>query len=226
MRLLRSRFLLSAVLLACVTAPAAAQRCLGTASFARGAVRPGVGIAFADQEKSLSASVSFGEPGGWFAGGSVGTAMYEGLSENGTTFGANLGYAIPVASGGGVELCPIAQYTHQSGPKVDLGFGLGTFDLSADAYAFGLAIGGVASGSEQFELVPFASAAYSSVSASASLGGASASATQRYTLLEAGVGFVIGGRTTFRPSVAYPLGIDGATAVLSLGVSVNLGGGK
>ena len=76
------------------------------------------------------------------------------------------------------------------------------------------------------DFVPFAGAAYFVSRASASAGDVSESESQDYTEIDVGAGFVINKVLTLQPSVAIPVGVDGAKSTFLLAFAFNVGSGK
>ena len=73
------------------------------------------------------------------------------------------------------------------------------------------------------DFVPFAAASYVLARATATIGGTSDSDSQDYTEIDIGAGFVFNRTLTIRPSVAIPVGIDGAKSAFQLAFAFNFG---
>src|SRR5687768_658017 len=94
-----NRMTIVVALLVVSAAGAAAQTCMGTASFTAGRIRIEGAASFNDDANGLGASVSVGSPIGLFAQGSVARMTFDGAEfddESAPLFGLQAGYAINV----------------------------------------------------------------------------------------------------------------------------------
>lgn len=201
-----------------------AQTCSGTAAFSAGPVRLGAGLATSEGVKSYGVSMAVGANTGPFASGTLSRAEYSDIDGAGTVFGFGAGYAIDLNPAKTVQFCPIATFNYQSGPDIDIG--TSTISTSAHAIGFGGSIGGILPVGPTVDFVPFAGAAYFVSRASASAGDVSESESQDYTEIDVGAGFVINKVLTLQPSVAIPVGVDGAKSTFLLAFAFNVGSGK
>lgn len=204
-----------------VAAALPAQVCTGNASFRSGAMRVGASADFGDKTRAFSGQFAVGQPVGLFAGASVGAVTIQDVSGSGTVVAAAAGYSADLRPDGKAQLCPIASFAYQSGPDVDTGFG--TASVSAHSFGFGGSIGGIVASSPTMDLVPFAGAQYVHATASGSIAGFSSSSSDDYGNIAFGAGIVFNHIFTLRPSVAFPVGLEGGTPVYSVAFTVSFG---
>jgi len=217
-----ARFVTTAFYLALFTLPAAkaaAQTCVGTASFASGSVRLGAGIDFAKDAKQYAAQLAFGKAGGPFAAGSIGRVDVDDTDESATSFGGELGYSLNVAERGSLEVCPILGIGYASADVSEGGFSV---DISTRALSAGFAIGGVASSSPTFAFVPSVSLAYVNQNIK-SEGAIEFDESDDFGVITLAAGFVFNQRVTLRPNFAFPVGLDDSDPTYGVGISFNFG---
>lgn len=205
--------------LAVLATPASAQRCLGHATFSNQPVRVGVGAQFGDGVKGFGASLAVGAASGGFGSIGASTISYDGVSPTGTVFSIGGGGAFPLAPNDKASVCALAQFDLQSGPNLPTS--LGTVEASARTIGIGAAIGGVAAEGDGIEFVPFASAAFVNLSATAKLSGFSASNDENFGLLGAGFGIVFARRVNLRAQLSYPVGLANAKVNGGIGLAVS-----
>jgi hypothetical protein len=207
-------------------ASADAQMCAGLASFTRGPYQVFGTAGFNDNAKSFAGGFGFGGAGP-FGQISIGTTNYDNIDGSSLLLGAGGGYQATLGQKGIVHLCPTASLGIASGPNNLDVFGDGSvvLDLHETDLSFGLALGVLASGSNPTEIIPMASLAFVSATAKASddVSGSSQSDTQTFGLLELGLGFVFNRVVSFRPHVAIPIGLNGASTSFGATMSVNFG---
>ena len=206
-----------------------AQTCYGNAPFSAGPVRIGAGLATSEGVKSYGASLAVGTNSGPFALGGVSRTEYSdldgsGLDGSGTSFGISAGYAIDLNPTKTMQVCPYADFDHESGPDIDVG--LYTLSTSADAVGFGGSFGGAVRVGPTLDLVPFAGTTYFVSRAWGTLDGETNSESYRYGLIDVGAGFVINKVLTLQPAVSIPIGVEGAKSTFRLDVSYNFGSAK
>lgn len=219
---MRLRSLLVALgVVALSAARLSAQACLGTAGFSSGPYRIGAGLSSADGVKSYGASMAMGAKAGPFAAGTLARVEYDGVDGSGTAVGINAGYAMDLNPTRTAQFCPLASFVYQSGPDFDLGNVKGS--TSSRALGLGGAFGGTVPMTPALDFVPFAAASYVLARATATIGGTSDSNSRDYTEIDVGAGFVFNRTLTIRPSVAIPVGIDGAKSAFQLAFAFNFG---
>ena len=113
---MRRTLLVSMALLAVVSAPAAAQTCLGLASHANGQMQVAGNASFTDLSNSFGGSFGYGQPGGVFANAQIGTTSFDGLDGSATDLGVQGGYQLTVGQAQ-MQLCPVASFGVGMGPK-------------------------------------------------------------------------------------------------------------
>ena len=218
-----TRFVKSACYLALFTLPAAtaaAQACVGTASFASGPARLGVGIDFAKDAKQYGAQIAFGKPGGPFAAGSIGRIDVDDTDESATSYGAELGYSLNISGKGSLEVCPILGLAYASAEASDGGV---TVDVSSRTFSAGFAIGGVAASTPTFAFVPSIGLAYANQNVELESGGVSFDVSEDFGVITLVPGLVFNQRITVRPNVAFPVGLDDSDPTYGIGISFNFG---
>ena len=202
----------------------AAQTCSGAAAFSAGPVRLGAGLASSDGVKSYGVNMAVGAKAGPFVSGSLSRTEYSDIADNGTLVGLGAGYAFDLNRTKTVQFCPEVSFRHESGPEIEY---LGsTISTSADAVGFGGVFGGVVPVTPTLDVVPFAGGAYVITQAWATLGRESESESLRYGEVDVGAGFVINKTLTLQPSVALPVGIEGAKSSFQLAFAFNFGSPK
>jgi hypothetical protein len=202
----------------------AAQTCAGAAPFSAGPIRLGAGLATSEGMKSYGVSMAVGAKAGPFASGSLSRSEYSDIDGSGTSVGIGAGYAIDLNPVKTVQLCPHAGFVYQSGPDIDLG--TSTITTSAHAVGFGGSIGNTVPLGPTVDFVPFAGASYLHSSATATFDGTSDTESQDYGEIDVGAGIVLNKTLTLQPSVAIPVGIDGAKSTFQLVFAFNFGSAK
>lgn len=221
------RSLLIAGLLLLAAAPIEAQICLGTPSFSAGPVRLGVGAEFGDDVSAFGGEIAAGQPAGAFGALRVSrlTLDFEGDSESASMVGVNVGYSIALNPANTLSLCPIAAFNYLSGPSFEAE-GV-SVDISSRAFGGGAAIGGSIVASPTMSLVPFASFAYFSetatVEASDGIDSIEEDVSDTYGVASLGAGFVFNKTITIRPSVAIPVGVEDGKASFAIALGFNFG---
>src|SRR6266478_1091708 len=202
------------------------QMCGGFASFKQGPYQVFGTAGFSNNAKSFAGGFGFGGAGP-FGQVSIGTTSYDNFHGSSLLFGGGLGYQVKLGQKGILQLCPTASLVFLSGPNNFDVFGDGSVvvDLSGTDLSFGLALGVLASGSNQTQIIPVASLGFVSGTTKASddVSGTSQSDTQTFGVLELGLGFVFNQVFSFRPNVAIPIALDGGVTSFGATISVNFG---
>jgi hypothetical protein len=185
-------------------------------------VQIGASADFSDDGKSFTGSLSVGSPEGAFAGVSIGTSSYDEVDGNSTEFGAQLGWQLPLGTGGVVQLCPVAGAFRSIGEDMD---DIGT-DVSSWGVLFGLQFGVLTGTTPQFRIVPTAGAALAYGKSRIESGLLDFEDDETFGILSVGVGFLVNSRLSLLPSINVPLGLDNADPVFRMMVAVNFGGGS
>jgi len=203
---MRRTLVVSMALFAVVTAPAAAQTCLGLASHSAGQMQVGGNAQFTDIYNSYGASFGYGQPAGIFAKANLGRTSYDGLDGSATDLGAQVGYQLTVGRVAQMQVCPVASLSLGMGPN-DIDGG-GT-DLSSQQGNIGFAVGKVMSSSPSMQVVPNAGLGLAYRKDKLDDGTNPALETsETYGLASIGVGLIFNSNIAVRPSVSIPLGSD------------------
>lgn len=232
--------------LAFTSVSAEAQVCTGSAPFSNGHLRLGIGggrigAGFGGTAGDPSAGVrlSFGAARGPFASLAASVVLYgsenpfvrEGLATRTTddASGGLVSFAggYGISSARGVEFCPFAGFSGQSGPlsydncSTRAGGGTtcsGGAEGSGRALWFGGGLGLLANPSPTIALVPFAAAAY----VRSTMTVRERNASEDYFELTLGMALVYK-RLTIRPTLSLPIGLKQGGSSLGIEFAVNLG---
>lgn len=217
----RSRLLTAILSAVAIGAPSvlAAQACLGNPSFSTNHLQVGAGATFDPSTTTFGGSFVGGSET-LFTGLTVGGASYDGVTGGSLLAGVTAGFQVPVTSGT-MQVCPIVGAEFGFGPS-DYD-GLGT-DFRSQAFSFGLAAGGELFRSERVAIVPSLSMGFAYTAATLTGVAATVTETETYGLAGAAIGFVLNDRLSVRPSVSFPIGLDGADPIFGIGFALNYGG--
>ena len=232
--------------IALMSRSADAQVCAGVSPFSNGNVRVGMGggslgagLGSADGDPSLGFHVAAGASRGAFAnvGVSAGFSAKRFIREKFAASGVDDAASATVSVSGGysvsspalrhIEFCPIAGFALQSGPQMwgqcaPLPSGgkscSGGIHGSARALWLGGNIGLLHRVSPTLAFVPFAGAAL----VSSRISGDERSQTDGYVEVSLGAGVVVR-RTTIRPTLSLPMGLEGGTSSVGLQFAFNIG---
>ncbi|WP_310570551.1 hypothetical protein [Gemmatimonas sp.] len=225
---------------------AKAQVCAGSSPFSNGNVRLGLvsgtigaGVGGADGETSFGLQLAAGESRGAFAsafasaGSSTKRFIREEFAASGAddalsnTIGASGGYSVTAPTWHEVELCPMAGFALQNGPAMwrectaIANGGLrcsGAVDASARALWFGGSVGRLHRVSPRMAFVPFVAAAV----VSSRITGDGRSQSDSYVNISLGAG-VLAKRMTIRPTLSFPMGLEGGRRSSGLQFAFNIG---
>lgn len=215
---MRRTLVASLVLVAAVSAPAAAQTCLGLASHSAGQMQVTGNASFTDLANTFGGTFGYGLPSGVFGKAGVATTSYDGVDGSAIDLGAQAGYQMSV---GKAAICPVASFSLGMGPKdID---GAGT-DLSSRQGTFGLAVGTAMGASQRMQIVPAVSLGLAYRSDKIEDATSSLSVSETYAQAGLGVGLVFNQNITVRPSVTIPVGLLGNNdPTFGLTVGMNFG---
>lgn len=218
---LRSRLLSSLVVVAAFVAPSAleAQACLGNPSFSTNHLQVGAGATF-DPSTTTFGGEFVGGSETLFTGLTLGGATYDGVSGGSLLAGVRAGFQVPVTSGT-MQVCPVVGAEFGFGPSDFDGNGT---DFRSRAFTFGLAAGGELFRSDRIAIVPSLSMgfAYTGVTATGLI--ATVTESETYGLAGAAIGLVLNNRLSVRPSISFPIGLEGADPIYGIGFALNYGG--
>ncbi len=197
----------------------AAQACLGQPSFALNHLQMTAGAAFDKESTSFGANLIGGSES-VFGGVGIGGATFDNIEGSTLLVGGTAGFQVPLTSGS-AQICPIVNAQFGFGPN-DFD-GLGT-DFSSRAVSFGIAAGGELFKSDRVALIPSISLAFAYNEGRYDSIGGLLTETNSYALAGAALGFVVSDKLAVRPSVSFPIGLEGADPVFGIGFALNYGG--
>jgi opacity protein-like surface antigen len=203
---------------ALLASTAAAQVCQGDLSF-RNPVHLGGALGISNNTTAFGGGMTFGQPRGFFGGGSLGMLNFDQLNGTGILLGGGLGYALPLADRSPWQICPGGTLTLDFGPSETVGGT--TAHFSQQTFTLGASIGRALPLSKSVTLLPFGSVALGHTIAHASVAGiGGGSASDSYLLLGFGAGFQFSPSLVLRPSLSLAAGADLVDdTVFSLGVT-------
>jgi hypothetical protein len=200
----------------------AAQTCAGAAAYSAGPVRIGAGLATTDGAKSYGLTLGVGSKAGAFGSATLSRGEYSDVDASSTAVGVGAGYAFDLNPTHTAQFCPQLSLIHQSGPDIDLGGS--ALSVTSHAVALGGSLGELVPLTPTLDLVPFGGASYVMSRATATFAGDSQSDSQDYSEIDVGAGFVFNKTFTLQPSLAIPVGLDGAKMSFQLAFAFNFGG--
>lgn len=205
-------------LFAAVSAPAAAQTCLGLASFSNGPIQVAGHGSFTQGVNSFGGSLGYGLPHSVFGSAAVSTTSYDVVNASSLGIGATVGYQMTLGKSAQAQLCPTASFGVGNGPD-DQAAGINESRRSANV---GFSVGTSMAASPRMQIVPNAglSLAYGK---SKREGVAVVETSDTYGLARLGVGVVISQNMSVRPSVDIPLGLAGSDPTFGLTLGYNFG---
>ena len=193
--------LISAVAgIAVCTTSAAAQLCRGDLSFRNSQKHVGAAVDMSQGSTSFGGGLSVGHSKGWYGGGSLGMASYDGITGHSIALGGDIGYSMPLADKSRWQMCPGASLSLGFGPNFDVG-GTKT-EMSSQTMALGLSLGTAVPMSKTFNLLPFGSASLAHTRASIKANGTSASGSDNYMVFGMGAGLQFSPSLVVRPSLS------------------------
>ena len=206
----------------CTTA-ATAQVCQGDLSFRGSQKHVGAALGVSNNSTSFDGGLTLGHSKGWFGGGSLGMASYDGITGHSIALGGDLGYSMPLANKSRWSMCPNASLSLGFGPNFDVG-GTKT-EMSSQTMALGLSLGTAVPMSKTFNLLPFGSAALGHTRVAVSANGNSGSADDSYLVLGMGAGFQFSPNLVVRPALNLLAGTEPGTddTIFSLGITWAIG---
>ena len=219
MRLPLRRLLPVALLIGALPSVAAAQACLGNASFSTNHLQMAGGYTFTSDFDELGASFTSGS-NSVFAGIGVNSYAVEGSDANVRVAGS-LGYQVPVTASGRVQACPMLRASY--GLPTDDFNGLGG-ELRTQSYGFGLAIGGALTQTDRFAIVPSVQAGVQRDVFRVRGGLLPVDDGDTYGVVGLGIGFVMNNALSIRPSVTLPVNAAFDDPIFGIGLSLNYGG--
>jgi hypothetical protein len=195
---------------------ASAQICLANPPLgANASANVSFGASFFNGGKSYDGGVLFG--GDVFGGAGLAYMDYDNTSLSFKEVSGTVG--VDVSKAEHVSVCPKMSAGYDFGLKI-LGVSVTQWVLAP-----GLSVGFRSDVSETVAVVPAAQASfiYARTSADAGIGG-SASDSETYGLISAGLSFLFNNRLALTPAVAVPVGLTGGDASFGISATVAAGG--
>jgi len=216
---MRRTLVVSMALLAVVNAPAAAQTCLGLASFSAGKMQVSGNGQFAEGSNRFGAGFNYGLPASVFAGAQISTTSFDGAPSSSLGVGANVGYQMSVGKAANIHVCPTASLELGMGPDDDAA-GINASSRSANV---GFSLGTTMGATPRMQIVPTAGLglAYSKLKLEDATTTTELSDT--YGQARLGVGIIFNQQIAVRPSVDIPLGLQGSDPTFGLTVAYSFG---
>jgi hypothetical protein len=220
---MRRSLVISLSLLAIIRAPAAAQTCMGLASFGAAPVQMTANGNFSDLATTFAAAVGYGTPSSAYGNVGVSTTSYDG---DGSALGlaARAGYQMNLGAARQIQLCPNAGFEMGMGPNDEIG----GVDRSSRIATVGLNVGAEMVAGPRMKVVPSAglSFAYGKQKAENTEGATLFEISNSYGVAQVGIGIILNQNISVRPSVDIPLGYEGSNPTFGLTLGYNFGPGQ
>ena len=216
---MRRTLFVSMALAAAVTAPAAAQTCLGLASFSSGKMQVSGNGQFQDGANRFGAGFNYGMPAGIFAGASLSSTSYEAADASSLGIGANVGYQLTLGKSANIHVCPVAGFELGMGPDDDAS----ETDASSQNANLGFSLGTTLRGSPRMQIIPTVGLGLAYSKQKLEVASASSEFSDTYGQAQLGVGLVFNQSIAVRPSVSIPLGLDGSDPTFGVTVAYSFG---
>jgi hypothetical protein len=203
-------------LVALVRTPAAAQTCMGLASFRHAPFQMTGSGRFSQLSNTFGATLGYGLPFGPYGTVGVSSTAYDGVNGSALTVGARAGFQLML---GKAQFCPNAGYSLEMGPN-DGGAGVDLLNRRAN---FGLQVGTVLSAGPRLQVVPSVGMSYVRARATAenSSGATLYDIPDEYGMADLGLGIVLTKQISVRPGLEIPLGLEGRETSVGLTVGYN-----
>lgn len=205
-------------LTALLPASAAAQACLGNASFANNHLQMTGDYTFSSDFDQLGASFVSGS-NSVFAGLGLNSYAFRGGDPN-LRISGTVGYQVPVSASGRVQACPLLRASY--GLATDDYNGTGG-ELTTQSYGFGLALGGTMLQRSRFALVPSVQASVQRDAFTVRGGFAPDDFSDTYGLVGVALGLVMNESLSLRPSMQLPLNASFDDPVFGIALALNYG---
>lgn len=197
---------------------AAAQACLGNASFGANHLQMSGSYTFTSDFDELGASFVSGS-NSVFAG--VGVNSYSNLGRDANLrISGSLGYQVPVSASGKLQACPLLRASYGLPTDEFNGFG---GELTTQSYGFGLAVGGPMLQRARFALVPSLQAGVQRDVFKVRGGLAPEDNSDTYGTIGFALGMVMNESLSLRPSVLMPVNASFEDPIFGIGLSLNYG---
>jgi hypothetical protein len=216
---MRRTLVASLALFAVVNAPAAAQTCLGLASFSSGKMQVSGNGQFTEGANRFGAGVGYGLPANIFGGAQISTTSYEAADASSLGIGANVGYQLTVGKSANIHVCPVAGFELGMGPDDDAN----DVDASTQNANLGFSLGTTMGASPRMQIVPSVGLGLAYTKLKLEVAGASSDVSDTHGQAQLGVGFIFNQSIAVRPSVSIPLGLEGSDPTFGLTVAYSFG---
>jgi hypothetical protein len=182
-----------------VQLPAAAQTCMGFASFGPAPLQATASGSLNNLSNTFGATIGYGTLSGVYGNFGVATTGYDELEGSTLGLAAHAGYQIGLGASRSVQICPNVGFGIGRGPNDDAA-GNDQFGQSA---TIGFSIGTELGGNPRMSVVPTAGFfyAYSSQKAENSAGAELFEISDQYWMTRIGIGFILSQRISVRPSM-------------------------
>lgn len=219
---MRRSLAVSLALLALLSAPVAAQTCLGLASYSDGPLQVNGNSWLASEASSFGAGVAYGRPSSVFGGLTIGTTSNEAVEGSSLDLGATLGYQIPLGKAARFHLCPVASFGVGIGPTNTFNSGV---DRSTTTVSAGMAVASSLVAGPRVKVVPTLGLAYGyrRTKAENTAGASLFEITENYARVQLGIGLVLNSNISIRPGMDIPLGLGDSDPIIGMTVGYNFG---
>jgi hypothetical protein len=218
---MRRSLVVSLALLAIVQAPAAAQTCMGLASFSAAPVQVTANGSFSDLTTAVGAAVGYGISSGVYGSAAVSRTSYDAVEGSVLGLAARAGYQINLHAAHPIQICPNAGFEMGLGPNDEVG----GVEQSGRTASVGVNVGTEMVAGPRMKVVPAVglSFAYGTQKAENTAGATLFEISNSYGLARVGVGIVLNHNVSVRPAVDIPLGFEGSNPTFGLTVGYNFG---
>lgn len=216
---MRRSIVVSLALLAVGNAPAAAQTCLGLASFSHGKMQVSGNGQFTDGSNRFGAGFNYGLPASVFAGAQISTTSFDGVDASSLGIGANVGYQLSVGKSSNIAVCPTASFEIGMGPDDDAL----NINASSNHANVGFSLGTTMGSTPRMQIIPTAGLGLAYSKLKLDDGTSTTELSDTYGQARLGVGFVFNHQIAVRPSVDIPLGLEGSDPTFGLTVAYSFG---
>ncbi|HEX2249708.1 MAG TPA: hypothetical protein VHH32_05130 [Gemmatimonadales bacterium] len=211
-------------LLAIIRTPAAAQTCMGLASFSAAPVQVTANGNFSDLTTTFGATGGYGIPAGVYGNVGISTTSYDGVEGSALALAARTGYQLNLSTARQIQVCPTASFELGMGPNDEIG----GVEQSGRTATVGLALGAEMVAGPRMRVVPSAGLylGHSKQKAENTEGATLFEISNTFGLAQVGVGIILNQNISLRPSIDIPLGYEGNDATFGLTLGYNFGPGK
>jgi hypothetical protein len=218
---MRRSLVITLTLLAIVRATAAAQTCMGLASFGTAPVQLTGHGSFSDLSTTFGATVGYGLQSSVYGNVGVSRTSYDGVDGSALGLAARAGYQMNLGTARQLQICPNASFEFGIGPNDEIG----GVERSGRTATVGLNVGAEMVAGPRMKIAPTAglSFAYGMQKAENTAGATLFEISNSYALAQVGVGIILNQNISVRPGVDIPLGLEGGDPTFGLTLSYNFG---